>query len=225
MNTGPIKLDDSTQRMRRTELVGSLGSHSISDRRVLDVMAAIPRHLFVPPALSEHAYENRALAIGFGQTISQPLMVALMLEAMHLEGTEHVLDVGTGSGYQAALLSRLARDVISVDVIPELVERSRSRLEQLGFDNVEVLVGDGSLGYPSGAPYDAIAVAAAAPKVPQALVDQLGEGGFLVIPIGDGGMQELVSIYKQAGQTTTHKIAECTFVPLVGEAGFSGADA
>lgn len=221
MKTFPTNLDDSVYRTRRSELVErALRRSGIRDERVLQAMAAVPRHLFVPPALIDHAYENRALGIGFEQTISQPLMVAILLEALRLEGTERVLDVGTGSGYQAALLACLAREVVSVDIIPALANRARSRLEQLGFANVEVAVGNGSVGYPRGAPYDAIVVAAAAPEVPSALVEQLAEGGTLVIPVGAGSVQTLTRVQKHNGEQVTRKLTDCSFVPLVGEAGF-----
>ena len=216
MANAPIKLDDSTFRMRRTELVDrGLRARGIHDERVLEVMARVPRHLFVPPELAEHAYEDRALPIGFGQTISQPYMVAVMLETLSFSGTERVLDVGTGSGYQAALLSLLAREVVSVDVVPELASSANARLKELGFRGIEVVVGDGSLGYREGAPYDAILVAAAAADLPIALIDQLADDGQLLIPVGPERVQELILVHKLGGRTSTRKIADCAFVPLV----------
>ncbi|HEU5074630.1 MAG TPA: protein-L-isoaspartate(D-aspartate) O-methyltransferase [Polyangiaceae bacterium] len=220
MANAPIKLDDSMFRMRRTELVErALRARGIHDERVLEVMSRVPRHLFVPPELAEHAYEDRALPIGFGQTISQPYMVAVMLETLGLSGTERVLDVGTGSGYQAALLSLLAREVVSLDVVPELAASAQARLKELGFRGIEVLVGDGSLGHREGAPYDAILVAAAAADLPIPLIDQLADDGQLLIPVGPEGVQELILVHKLGGRTTTRKIADCAFVPLVTQRG------
>lgn len=218
MANAPIQLDDSTFRMRRTEMVErALRARGIRDERVLEVMARVPRHLFVPPELSDHAYEDRALPIGLGQTISQPYMVAVMLETLGLEGIERVLDVGTGSGYQAALLSLLAGEVVSVDIVPELASSARARLKELGFRNVEVVVADGSLGYPAGAPYDTVLVAAAAPDLPLALVDQLADDGQLLVPVGADRIQELLLIHKRGTRTSTRKIADCSFVPLVSQ--------
>ncbi len=216
MANASIQLDDSTFRMRRTELVErGLRGRGIRDERVLEVIARVPRHLFVPPELTEHAYEDRALPIGFGQTISQPYMVAVMLETLGLKGTERVLDVGTGSGYQAALLSLLAREVVSVEFIGALASSAEAKLTQLGFRGVEVVVADGSLGYGAGAPYDAILVAAAAADLPLALIEQLADDGQLLVPVGAGQIQELILVHKLGTRTSTRKIADCSFVPLV----------
>jgi len=216
MANAPIQLDDSTFRMRRTDLVErGLRSRGVRDERVLEVMARVPRHLFVPPELSDHAYEDRALPIGYAQTISQPYMVAVMLETLGLKGTERVLDVGTGSGYQAALLSLLAHEVVSVDVIPELASSADTRLKELGFRGVEVLVADGSFGYAAGAPYDAILVAAAAVDLPIPLIEQLADDGQLLIPVGATRIQELILVHRLGKRTSTRKIADCSFVPLV----------
>lgn len=217
MTSASITLDDSTFRMRRTELVErGLRARGIHDDRVIEVMARVPRHLFLPPELAEQAYEDRALPIGFGQTISQPFMVAVMLETLGLTGTERVLDVGTGSGYQAALLSLLAREVVSVEIVPDLAVSARARLKELGFRGIEVVVGDGSVGHREGAPYDAIIVAAAADDLPMRLIEQLADDGQLLIPVGPERIQELFLIHKLGGRTATRKIADCAFVPLVG---------
>lgn len=217
MTSAPIALDDSTFRMRRTELVErGLRTRGIHDERVIEVMARVPRHLFLPADLAEQAYEDRALPIGHGQTISQPFMVAVMLETLGLNGTERVLDVGTGSGYQAALLSLLAREVVSVEIVPDLATSARARLKELGFRGIEVVVGDGSVGHREGAPYDAIIVAAAADDLPMRLIDQLADDGQLLIPVGPERVQELLLIQKLGGRTATRKIADCSFVPLVG---------
>src|SRR5690606_37559620 len=182
----------------------------------------LPRHLFVPEERMEEAYHDSALPIGFGQTISQPYMVALMLEALGLGGQERVLDVGTGSGYQAALLGLLAREVYSVEIVPELAARARNTIESLGFEHVTVVLGNGSIGLPQAAPFDAIVVAAGAPEVPPSLLDQLADGGRLVIPTGRLGVQDLLRVTKQAGTTHTEPITPCAFVPLLGDEGWQG---
>jgi protein-L-isoaspartate(D-aspartate) O-methyltransferase len=184
-----------------------LRRRGITDERVLDAMTRVPRELFVPPAARGLAYEDAALQLPFGQTISQPFIVAAMLQALRLKGREHVLDVGTGSGYQAALLRALAADVVSVERIPQLAEQARVNLERAGAADVEVLVGDGSLGLPEQAPFDAIAVAAAASSIPPALVEQLAPRGRLVLPVGE----QLVLV---AGGRAT-PLLPARFVPLV----------
>lgn len=204
---------------RRAMVSEQLRAHGIRDERVLEAMASVPRHRFVPDALRELAYVDQPLPIGFGQTISQPLMVAILLAALELKGNERVLDVGTGSGYQAALLARLARYVISVEIVAELADRAARRLALLGYDNVQVVTANGSLGWPSGAPYDAIVVAAGAPEVPAELVAQLSDGGRLVVPVG-AGLQQLVRVRKFGQRTTREPLGGCAFVPLVGEYGW-----
>jgi protein-L-isoaspartate(D-aspartate) O-methyltransferase len=181
-----------------------LRRRGISDERVLAAMAEVPREDFVPVGARGQAYDDAALAIGHGQTISQPYMVALICTALELTGDEHVLDVGTGSGYQAAVLSRLGRDVTSIERVPELAEPARERLAAYG---VEVLVGDGALGVPERAPFDAIAVAAAADDVPPALKDQLAPGGRLVLPVGE-------SLIRIRGGEVRY-LSPARFVPLV----------
>ena len=184
-----------------------LVSRGIDDPRVLDAMARVPRELFVPDVERPLAYEDAALQLPYGQTISQPFIVAVILQALALRGDEHVLDVGTGSGYQAALLRALARDVVSVERIPELAAQARRNLLAAGAADVEVLVADGSLGVPERSPFDAIAVAAAARTIPPALVEQLAPGGRLVLPLQD----RLVLV--SDGQVTT--LVPARFVPLV----------
>jgi protein-L-isoaspartate(D-aspartate) O-methyltransferase len=188
-----------------------LRERGIRDPRVLAAMRAVPREAFVPDDQSEHAYDDAALELGYGQTISQPFVVALICQALELQGDELVLDVGTGSGYQAAVLDVLAERVVSVERIPELAESARRNLAATGHDAVEVLVGDGSLGVPELAPFGAIAVAAAAAELPQALVDQLAPGGRLVLPLGG----TLVQVTQDAGRLRVEPLAAVRFVPLV----------
>lgn len=193
----------------------------IRSARVLDAMRTVPRHLFVPHQHELSAYLDEPLSIGEGQTISQPFMVAAMSAALSLEGHESVLEVGAGSGYQAAVLSLLAREVIAVESRPALANSARERLARLGFANVRIEIGDGSLGWQACAPFDAIVVAAAAPGVPPPLVDQLSEGGRLVIPVGTLEHQELLRIVKIAGRTSEERLFSCRFVLLRGRYGWA----
>lgn len=197
-----------------------LRGRDIADERVLRAMEQIPRELFVPPELRDHAYDDSALPIGAGQTISQPYMVARILEEAGLDGDERVLDVGTGSGYQAAVLAQLADEVHSIERLTELAEQARRNLEAAGIENVHVHVGDGSRGLAEHAPYDAITVAAAAPGFPQALYDQLRVGGRLVVPIGRRRGQRLEVIVRSPEGPAVIRSVPCRFVPLVGEEGF-----
>jgi len=192
----------------------------IRSARVLDAMESVPRHLFVPAELVRRAYADEPLPIGAGQTISQPFMVAAMAEALLLDGRERVLEVGCGSGYQAAVLSRCASEVIAVETQSMLAASARERLARLGYANVAVHEGDGSAGWPASAPYDAILVTAAAPKVPQPLIDQLAEGGRLVIPVGGSNHQELLRVVKRGDRTTEESLYTCRFVPLLGRYGW-----
>jgi protein-L-isoaspartate(D-aspartate) O-methyltransferase len=197
-----------------------LRERGIADERVLEAMARVPRERFVPDELQDRAYEDGALPIGGGQTISQPYMVALICSQLALRGDERVLDVGTGSGYQAAVLAELAGEVHSVERLPELAARARERLAAAGYDRVRVHVGDGTLGLPAHAPFAAIAVAAAAPELPQALYEQLRQRGRLVVPVGPRDEQRLeVVVRTPEGPATLHTIP-CRFVPLLGAEGF-----
>lgn len=205
---------------RREMVARQIRDRGIRDERVLEAMQAVPRHLFVPDAHLRSAYADEPLPIGEGQTISQPFMVAAMAEALSLTGGEIVLEVGAGSGYQAAVLSQLAREVIAVETQLTLAVSARNRLRTLGYANVRIEVGDGSAGWPSVAPYDAILVAAAAPAVPQPLIDQLAEGGRLVIPVGSPQQQELLRIVKREGGTSDQSLRACRFVPLLGRYGW-----
>ena len=193
-----------------------LGTRGICDPRVLEAMRVVPRESFVPVEARGRAYDDAALALGHGQTISQPYIVALICQALSLEGDELVLDVGTGSGYQAAVLDELAGRVVSVERIPELAEEARANLAATGHSEVEVLVGDGSLGVPTRAPFAAIAVAAAAAELPEALLGQLAPGGRLVLPLG----RQLVRVVDGDGRLRMERLAPVRFVPLI--TGFPG---
>lgn len=198
----------------RANLVRSLRLE-IRDERVLDAFARVPRERFVHEELQRFSYEDRPLPIGHEQTISQPLMVAIMTQALRLRGDEKVLEVGTGSGYQSAVLSLLAREVVSVERVPELAARARERLEELGYRNVHVYLAGDRLGRPEDAPYDAIIVTAGAPDVPQSLIDQLAPGGRMVIPSGGRAMQQLVRVTNADHGVTMENLGDCRFVPLI----------
>jgi len=209
--------DPEEARRRRNELVDSLRTSGwVTSDRVIQAMRAVPRHLFVPTATLEHAYEDRPLPIGHAQTISQPAVVGLMTQALQTVGTERVLEIGTGSGYQAAILSLLCREVYSIEIVRPLGEEARDRLNELGFKNVQVRIGDGYAGWPEHAPFDAILVTAAPPEIPKALLAQLAEGGVLVAPIGPSpGVQRLMRYRKVHGEVTKEDLGSVLFVPMV----------
>jgi len=208
---------------RARMVFGQLERRGIHDPRVLDAMRSVPRHLFVPPERQASAYEDRALPIGDGQTISQPYMVAIMTEALSIAAGAHVLEIGTGSGYQAAILAVLAREVITIERRPGLAEAAGRRLISLGFTNVTVVMADGSGGHPEAAPYDAVMATAGAPRVPASLRTQLADGGRLVVPVGSAFHQDLVVIERR-GETFVESRGEgCVFVPLVGREGWPEA--
>ncbi len=189
----------------------------IKDRKVLDAFARTPREAFVPMVSREFVYGDHPLPIGFGQTISQPYIVALMLQALSLNGSESVLEVGTGSGYQTALLAQLSARVVTVERVPELARDAQVRLDRLGFSNVRVEWVEGQLGYPELAPYDAIVVSAAAPRIPDVLMEQLAVGGKMVLPVGDREVQDLKLIERRKSKPRVKGLAQCRFVPLIGD--------
>jgi len=200
-----------------------LEPRGVRDARVLDAMRRVPRDRFVPEAHRADAWADRPVPIGRGQTISQPFMVALMSEALGLRGSERVLEIGTGSGYQAAVLGELAAEVFTVERIAELAGTAARTLEELGCANVTVVVGDGCRGLSEHAPFDAILVAAAAPSVPPALREQLADGGVLVVPIGESAAVQVLTIVRRtAGRFITEEGTGCRFVPLIGEGAFDG---
>jgi protein-L-isoaspartate(D-aspartate) O-methyltransferase len=215
-------LHSDVQRINRQDrflmVERQLTLRGIRDERVLAAMRKIERHRFVPQELQSNAYDDRALSIGFGQTISQPYVVALMTELPALQGHERVLEVGTGSGYQAAILGELVKEVHTVEIVPELAKRSAELLKELGYGNVHVHAGDGYKGWPADAPYDAIIVTCAPDHVPQPLVDQLTEGGRLIIPLGSWPQPQMLMEYqKMKGEIIKKPVIPVSFVPMTGE--------
>jgi protein-L-isoaspartate(D-aspartate) O-methyltransferase len=208
----------------RARLVEEIRKHGVRDMTVLRAFGETPRHLFVPEAMRQRAYDDVSLPIGHGQTISQPATQAVSLEALELRGRERVLEIGTGSGYQAALLSQMVEHVVSVERISELADDARTALRAAGVTNVLVVVGDGSLGWRPESPYDAVLVAAASPEIPQPLVDQLVDGGRLIIPIDRGSSQQLMRVTRHGTEVETESLGEARFVPLVGRHGFNHSE-
>ncbi|HKZ72283.1 MAG TPA: protein-L-isoaspartate(D-aspartate) O-methyltransferase [Nitrospirota bacterium] len=209
------------EELRNRMVDEQLIPRGIKDPRVLSAMRRVPRHIFVGEAALEHAYGDHAIAIGEGQTISQPYMVGVMTEALDLHGDETVLEVGTGSGYQAAVLAELVMHVYSIERIAELAVRARRLLDGLGYQNVSIKVFNGTLGWKEESPFDRIIVTAGAPEVPAALVEQLAEGGRLIIPVGDRYSQMLTRVGKKAGEIIKTELFPCVFVPLIGEHGWA----
>jgi protein-L-isoaspartate(D-aspartate) O-methyltransferase len=213
---------DRRHERARRQLIETIRDRGIDDLEVLRVFDVVPRHLFLPDAVQHRAYEDAPLPIGFGQTASQPSLQALYLQTLKIRPTDRVLEIGTGSGFQTALLAHLAGHVYSVERLRELSVRARGFLDALRLTNVALLVGDGTIGWSRYAPYDSILVTAASPGVPQALVDQLTEGGRMLIPVGDRNEQTLRLIEKTADGVRSEDITACTFVPLLGRFGWSG---
>ena len=217
MTGGVTMISESAEyaALRHRMVETQLRARGIADEGVLAAMSRLPRHLFAPQPYRGQAYEDHPLPIGEGQTISQPYMVALMLEFLELTSADHVLEVGTGSGYVTALLAELAAHVVSVERHASLADGARLQLALLGYSNVTVIAGDGSRGWPDFAPYDAIIVSAAAAEVPAELVAQLAEGGRMIIPVGSGDSQELLLIHKRNRKTLISTHGLCRFVPLI----------
>jgi protein-L-isoaspartate(D-aspartate) O-methyltransferase len=200
----------------RDKLIAQL-RHNIRDERVLDAMARVPRELFIPEKSRDQAYEDRPLPIGWEQTISQPYIIACMTESLELTGKEKVLEVGTGSGYQSAILAELSANVISVERVPSLLKSAGALLDSLGYKNIEIHQAQDTLGWPEGKPYDAIIVTAGAPSIPEDLLDQLAAGGRMVIPVGDRFIQELYKVTKTGKTADVQKMGGCRFVSLIGK--------
>jgi len=205
---------------RRQMVERQLRSRDIRDERVLAAFMDVPRHKFVSSSELDSAYDDRPLSIGEGQTISQPYMVALMTQYLELKGDERTLEIGTGSGYQAAILSRLCREVFTVERIAKLSERAAEILAELGYDNIHFKVGDGTLGWPEEAPFDRIIITAGAPRIPPSLAEQLAEGGILVAPVGGEYAQDLVVATKREGKLEERTVCGCVFVRLIGKEGW-----
>ncbi len=203
-------------RMVRTQIE----KRDVCDKRVLQALREVPRHKFLKAELRRYAYDDEPLSIGEGQTISQPYTVAYMTEALRLTGREKTLEIGTGSGYQTAILCELSADVYTVERLPELAERAKRRLVGLDYTSAHFLVGDGTLGLPEEAPYDAIIVTAGAPKIPEPLIEQLAEGGRLVAPVGGKGIQTMIRLTKNEGEIREENLGSFRFVNLIGEHGW-----
>ena len=206
--------------MVRTQLI----PRGIRDERVLNAMRKVPRHLFVGEAMQDRAYDDMALSIGEGQTISQPYMVAVMTELLELRGNEKVLEVGTGSGYQAVILAEIAKIVYTIERIADLAERAEEKFRSLGYKNIFVKAGDGTLGYPEQSPFDRIIITAGTPKIPDPLIEQLSDGGIAVAPVGDRFSQQLIKVRKSHGNISEEFSTPCVFVPLIGAYGWKAED-
>ena len=220
----PAEIHPDRFTVERQNMVESqLRARGIRDPRVLDAMARVPRHEFVAERYRDQAYEDHPIPIGEGQTVSQPYIVALMLETLSLEPSSKVLEIGTGSGYQTAVLAELCAHVFSIERHAQLAREAEAALVRLGYRNVTVIVGDGSQGLPEFAPFDGIVVSAAAPRIPSALFEQLQEGGRMIIPVGPAEAQELQLVRKLEGQPIVDRLEGCRFVPLIGDQGYSSS--
>jgi protein-L-isoaspartate(D-aspartate) O-methyltransferase len=215
-----LALNDARFERSRRQLVEDIRDRGIENLEVLRAFSVVPRHVFLPAAVEHRAYEDAALPIGYGQTASQPSLQALFMDRLDLKPTDRVLEVGTGTGYQTAVLAQIVGHVYSIDRIPELTTRARAALDSLGVANVALLTGDGTVGWSRYSPYNAILVAAGAPEIPSALITQLAEGGRMLIPLGDRAQQQLTMVRKRAGQVETEVITGCAFVPLIGRFGW-----
>jgi protein-L-isoaspartate(D-aspartate) O-methyltransferase len=204
--------------MVKTQLI----PRGINDERVLNTMKKVPRHLFVDDYIQHKAYDDMALSIGEGQTISQPYMVAIMTQLLELKGNEKVLEVGTGSGYQAAILAELSKEVYTVERVVVLVKKAEDRFHSLGYKNIHIKIGNGTLGWPEEAPFDRIIITAGTPKIPEPLIEQLSEEGIIIAPVGDRFSQQLLRVRKSNGKLSEDYHTPCVFVPLIGEYGWNG---
>lgn len=217
-------MSDPFVQKRRSMVDDQIRSRGITDERVIVAMEEVPRHLFVPPELEKDAYRDHPLPIGHGQTISQPYIVAGMTELLSLRPGDAVLEIGTGSGYQAALLARIAGRIISIERLPEVGRWAEENLRRAGIDDVRIVISDGTAGYPEEAPYDAILVTAAAPSLPSPLLSQLADGGRLVAPVGDRTIQHLIRITRHGDEFVRETFEPVRFVPLIGEFGWQNED-
>ena len=215
-----MDFEELREFMVRTQLI----PRGIMDERVLSAMKKVPRHLFVDESMQHRAYDDMALSINEGQTISQPYMVAVMTELLELKGNEKVLEIGTGSGYQGAILAELSKEVYTVERIASLAQRSEDKFASLGYMNIHVKVGDGTLGWQEQSPFDRIIITAGAPKIPDPLTEQLSEGGILIAPVGDRFSQILLKIKKTRGKLSEEHHTPCVFVPLIGTHGWKAED-
>lgn len=213
-------MEDKYKKKRESMVDSQIVERGIRDRRVIEVMKTVPRHLFVPENMIEYAYDDRALSIGEGQTISQPYIVALMTELLELKGDEKVLEIGTGSGYQAAVLSYLAKEVFTVERISSLAEEAKRRFEKLGIKNIKVFIKDGTEGLPEHAPFDRVIITAATPEIPPPLIGQLKNHGIIVAPVGDRYTQYLLKGIKRDTELEEHYLIPVAFVPLIGKYGW-----
>jgi len=208
------------QELRDIMVKTQLIPRGIKDKRVLDAMKKVPRHFFLDESMQHRAYDDMAIAIGEGQTISQPYMVAVMTELLEIKGEERVLEIGTGSGYQAAILAELAKEIYTVERVQELAEQAEARFHALGYKNIHVKVGDGTSGWPEEAPFNRIIITAGTPKIPEPLIEQLSDEGIIIAPVGDRFSQQIVKIVKSKGKLSESFHTPCVFVPLIGEHGW-----
>jgi len=211
---------DKYKKLREWMVDTQIVERGIRDERVIKVMKKIPRHLFVPENIMDDAYDDRALPIGYGQTISQPYIVALMTELLELKGDEKVLEIGTGSGYQAAILAELAKEVHTIERVEQLAKEAEKKFEKLSIKNIKVYVRDGTEGIPEEAPFDRIIITAATPDIPEPLIEQLKEGGIIVAPVGERYSQYMLKAIKKGKELERHYLIPVAFVPLIGKYGW-----
>lgn len=218
------KFDMDLKELRDIMVKTQLISRGIKDELVLNAMKKVPRHLFVDDSMQNKAYEDMALPIGEGQTISQPYMVAIMTELLELKGNEKVLEIGTGSGYQTAILAELAKEIYTIERFAVLANRSEERFNFLGYNNIHIRVGDGTIGWAEESPFDRILITAGCPKIPNPLIEQIAEGGLLIAPVGDRFSQQLLKVRKSKNKLLEQYHTPCVFVPLIGKHGWEAGD-